>query len=123
LFIRLTRRIGAAAVVVTHDLASFARIADRALMLGGERDGDQQGRVIVQGGKEAFAESDHPLVRRFLGSSADCPGNGGNPAVLPDSGADEAAPSIGEESRLMASLAEPQAAEASRPTGQGQRTS
>ena len=48
-FIRLTRRIGAAAVVVTHDISSFSRIADRAIMLGGERDGDLQGQSNYAG--------------------------------------------------------------------------
>jgi phospholipid/cholesterol/gamma-HCH transport system ATP-binding protein len=67
-FVRLTRRIGAAAVVVTHDISSFSRIADRAMMLGGERDGDFQGRVIMQGRKEDFFLSDHPIVRKFVGS-------------------------------------------------------
>jgi phospholipid/cholesterol/gamma-HCH transport system ATP-binding protein len=67
-FIRLTRRIGAAAVVVTHDISSFFRIADRAMMLGGERDGDLQGRVIMQGRKDDFFTSNHPVVQRFVGS-------------------------------------------------------
>jgi phospholipid/cholesterol/gamma-HCH transport system ATP-binding protein len=67
MFIRLTRRIGAAAVVVTHDIASFFRIADRAIMLGSEGDGELRGRAIIQGQKEDFLKSDHPLVRRFLG--------------------------------------------------------
>jgi phospholipid/cholesterol/gamma-HCH transport system ATP-binding protein len=67
-FIRLTRRIGAAAVVVTHDISSFARIADRAIMLGGERDGDLQGKVIMQGRKADFFESDHLLVQKFFGT-------------------------------------------------------
>lgn len=66
LFIRLTRRIGAAAVVVTHDIASFSRIADRAIMLGGERDGERRGRVVLHGRKEVFYQSEDPLVRRFL---------------------------------------------------------
>ena len=66
-FIRLTRRIGAAAVVVTHDIASFLRIADRAIMLGTDRDGDFQGRVILQGTKDDFLSSDELNVRRFLG--------------------------------------------------------
>jgi phospholipid/cholesterol/gamma-HCH transport system ATP-binding protein len=66
MFIRLTRRIGAAAVVVTHDIASFFRIAHRAIMLGGERDGARQGRVIMQGKPEEFRTSDDPVVRRFL---------------------------------------------------------
>jgi phospholipid/cholesterol/gamma-HCH transport system ATP-binding protein len=66
LFIRLTRRIGAAAVVVTHDIASFFRIANRAILLGGERDGEYQGRVIMQGSRDDFRASSHPLVQRFL---------------------------------------------------------
>jgi phospholipid/cholesterol/gamma-HCH transport system ATP-binding protein len=66
MFIRLTRRIGAAAVVVTHDIASFFRIAHRAIMLGGERDGVLQGHIIMQGSPGEFRASDHPLVQRFL---------------------------------------------------------
>jgi phospholipid/cholesterol/gamma-HCH transport system ATP-binding protein len=66
MFIRLTRRIGAAAVVVTHDISSFFRIAHRAIMLGGERDGVLQGRIILQGSPEQFRASDHPVVQRFL---------------------------------------------------------
>jgi phospholipid/cholesterol/gamma-HCH transport system ATP-binding protein len=66
MFIRLTRRIGAAAVVVTHDIASFFRIARRAIMLGGERDGELQGRIIMQGNPDDFRSSDHPLVKRFF---------------------------------------------------------
>jgi phospholipid/cholesterol/gamma-HCH transport system ATP-binding protein len=76
MFIRLTRRIGAAAVVVTHDIASFFRIADRAIMLGGEGDGELRGRVIIQGQKEDFFKSDHPLVRRFLGLDGTDPSPG-----------------------------------------------
>src|SRR6516165_9406892 len=67
MFIRLTRRIGAAAVVVTHDISSFSRIAHRAVMLGGERDGELQGRVIMQGSPEDFKASRHKVVRRFFG--------------------------------------------------------
>jgi phospholipid/cholesterol/gamma-HCH transport system ATP-binding protein len=66
MFIRLTRRIGAAAVVVTHDIASFFRIAHRAIMLGGERDGELQGRIIMQGNPEDFRNSDDPVVQRFF---------------------------------------------------------
>jgi phospholipid/cholesterol/gamma-HCH transport system ATP-binding protein len=78
MFIRLTRRIGAAAVVVTHDIASFCRIADRAIMLGSERDGDLRGRVIIQGQKEDLLKSDHPLVQRFLGLDGTVPSPGWN---------------------------------------------
>src|SRR6266404_8370930 len=76
MFIRLTRRIGAAAVVVTHDIASFFRVADRAIMLGGEGDGELRGRVIIQGQKEDLFKSDHPLVRRFLGLEGTDPSPG-----------------------------------------------
>jgi len=67
LLMRLTRRIGAAAVVVTHDIASFNRIADRAVLLGGDRDGEYKGQVIFQGTKREFNETKHPVVRRFFG--------------------------------------------------------
>ena len=70
MFMRLTRRIGAAAVVVTHDIASFFRIAHRAVMLGGERDGALQGRVIMQGNPEDFRASKDPVVRKFLDPGA-----------------------------------------------------
>jgi phospholipid/cholesterol/gamma-HCH transport system ATP-binding protein len=66
MFIRLTRRIGAAAIVVTHDIASFFRIAHRAVMLGGERDGVLQGHIILQGNPQQFRQSENPVVRRFL---------------------------------------------------------
>jgi phospholipid/cholesterol/gamma-HCH transport system ATP-binding protein len=70
MFMRLTRRIGAAAVVVTHDIASFFRIAHRAVMLGGERDGALQGRVIMQGNPEEFRSSKNPVVHKFLDPGA-----------------------------------------------------
>src|SRR5258708_19878958 len=76
MFIRLTRRIGAAAVVVTHDIASFFRIADRAIMLGSEGDGELRGRVIIQGQKGDFLKSHHPLVPRFLSLNATDPSPG-----------------------------------------------
>jgi phospholipid/cholesterol/gamma-HCH transport system ATP-binding protein len=81
LLIRLTRRIGAAAVVVTHDIASFNRIADRAVLLGGERDGAYQGQVIFQGTKSEFRQTAHPVVRRFLGSGEEPSQNTGAPSV------------------------------------------
>jgi phospholipid/cholesterol/gamma-HCH transport system ATP-binding protein len=67
LLTRLTQRIGATAVVVTHDIKSFYRIADRAILLGGERDGDKQGQIIFGGSKQEFLDSRDPLVRRFIG--------------------------------------------------------
>jgi len=73
MFVRLTRRIGAAAVVVTHDIASFFRIAHRAVMLGGERDGALQGRVIMQGNPEEFRTSKNPVVRKFLDPGPNSP--------------------------------------------------
>lgn len=69
LFIKLTRRIGAAAVVVTHDIASFSRIGDRAIMLGGERDGERRGQIILQGRREDFYKCEDPIVRRFFNLS------------------------------------------------------
>jgi phospholipid/cholesterol/gamma-HCH transport system ATP-binding protein len=78
LFIRLTQRIGATAVIVTHDIASFSRVADRAMMLGSDRDYGMQGRVILQGQVDDFHRSQDPLVRRFLSAGSSYIGQGSN---------------------------------------------
>ena len=46
-------------VVVTHELPSAFRIADRLAML-------YQGSLIAVGTKEEFQNSTHPRVRQFL---------------------------------------------------------
>ena len=66
LTITLSRKSGAAVIVVTHDLLSFQRIARYGIMLGAERDGKLRGTVLISGSRDEFFASKHPLVRSFL---------------------------------------------------------
>jgi len=59
LILTLKRAFGMTIVVVTHELASAFRIADRLAML-------YQGSLIAVGTKEEFQSSTHPRVRQFL---------------------------------------------------------
>jgi phospholipid/cholesterol/gamma-HCH transport system ATP-binding protein len=59
LILTLKRAFGMTMVVVTHELASAFRIADRVAML-------YQGSLIAVGTKEEFQSSTHPRVRQFL---------------------------------------------------------
>ena len=54
------RMLGVTSVVVTHDMSSAFRIADRIAMI-------HQGQIIEMGGVETIRQSDHPLVQRFIG--------------------------------------------------------
>lgn len=72
LFVALTKKIEATALIVTHDLASFRRIATRAVLLGGERDGDRQGTILFAGTREEFESTSDPTVTEFL--RLDAPG-------------------------------------------------
>jgi phospholipid/cholesterol/gamma-HCH transport system ATP-binding protein len=53
-------RYGATSVIVTHDLDSLARLADRVVLLLG-------GRVRFDGSPAAFFDSTDPVVRSFIG--------------------------------------------------------
>ena len=66
LFMALTKKIEATALIVTHDLSSFWRIATRAVLLGGERDGPRQGTVMFAGTRDEFASTPDPTVSEFL---------------------------------------------------------
>ncbi len=58
--INRTRRVlGAAQVVVTHDMESAYRIADRIAML-------YDGRIIALGSVEEIKHTSHPVVRQFI---------------------------------------------------------
>lgn len=63
LTVRLTGKIGATAVVVSHDMASVFRIASRILMLGS---GDLRGTVVEQGTPEEIRASGNPIVQQFI---------------------------------------------------------
>ncbi len=67
---KLTQKIGATVVVVTHDMASIFRIATRIIMLG---TGEQQGQIVIDGTPEEVKNSDNPIVQQFVSGNADGP--------------------------------------------------
>ena len=63
LILALTRTMGITSVVVTHDMVSANKIADRMLLI-------HEGRVICDGRPEQFRESDNTIVQRFINGEA-----------------------------------------------------
>lgn len=59
LVLELKRLLGLTVVMVTHDLDSLWRIADRVAVLG-------EGRVLGLGTMEALAASDDPVIRSYF---------------------------------------------------------
>ena len=64
LIIRLKEEIGATSILVTHDLASAFRVADRVAML-------YRGRVRAVGTPEEMKASEDPVVRAFVEGRVD----------------------------------------------------
>lgn len=64
LILALTRHLGISSIVVTHDMQSARKIADRMVLL-------YNGRVVADAKKEAFLRSDDPLVNRFIHGQAE----------------------------------------------------
>jgi phospholipid/cholesterol/gamma-HCH transport system ATP-binding protein len=60
---RLTQKIGATVVVVTHDMNSVFRIGTRIIMLG---TGANQGKVIATGTPEEIRAHPDPAVQQFI---------------------------------------------------------
>lgn len=60
---KLTRKIGATVVVVTHDMNSVFRVASRIIMLG---TGERQGEIVIEGTPEEVRNSDDPMVVQFI---------------------------------------------------------
>jgi phospholipid/cholesterol/gamma-HCH transport system ATP-binding protein len=59
LIIKLQRELNATSIVVTHDMNSAAKIADRVVML-------YDGAVIADGTPEQIMDSEDPMVRGFV---------------------------------------------------------
>ncbi len=59
LLLNLKDRFGMSVVVVTHELASIDRVADRVTML-------EKGKVIASGALTEVKRMDHPMVRAFF---------------------------------------------------------
>ncbi|GMV98660.1 MAG: ABC transporter ATP-binding protein [Phycisphaerae bacterium] len=64
LIIKLKNELNVTSVVVTHDMTSAFKVADRILML-------HQGQFIADGSPEEFRNSTDPRVRRFVTGDAE----------------------------------------------------
>lgn len=64
LIVALERNLGITSIVVTHDMVSANKIADRMVLL-------YDGRVACDGDPETFRQSDNELVQRFINGQAD----------------------------------------------------
>mgnify|MGYP005832357755 CR=1 FL=1 len=62
----LSRKLGVTSVVVTHEMGSAFRIADRMVML-------YEGKIVAAGPPEEFREPSDPLVRQFVRGEPDGP--------------------------------------------------
>lgn len=63
LILRLQKTLGASSIVVTHDLGSAFKVADRMVML-------HDGGVALEGPPAEFRASEDPIVRGFLRGEA-----------------------------------------------------
>ncbi|WP_425058611.1 putative ribonucleotide transport ATP-binding protein mkl [Sporomusa carbonis] len=70
LIVSTRRMIGATSVVVTHDMSSAFRIADRIVMIYG-------GSIIESGTPEMIKQSENPIVVKFVRGAANLPENKG----------------------------------------------
>jgi len=66
LIIQLQRELQVTSIVVTHDMASAFKIADRIAMLG-------QGCIVHADAAESIRETDHPVLRQFIDGNAQGP--------------------------------------------------
>lgn len=63
LILKLKHELHVTSIVVTHDLASAFKVADRMVML-------HEGRVVLEGSPDEFRASTDPIVSRFLRGEA-----------------------------------------------------
>ncbi|OGW92112.1 MAG: ABC transporter ATP-binding protein [Omnitrophica bacterium RIFCSPHIGHO2_02_FULL_63_14] len=66
LTIDLTKKLQITSVVVTHDMNSVFRIADRIIML-------HMGKIVETGTPDEIRRSQNPLIRQFVAGSAEGP--------------------------------------------------
>ncbi len=64
LIISLSERLGITSIVVTHDMASTNKIADRIVML-------YDGQIVADGDVKTFTHCDNDLVQRFIKGQAE----------------------------------------------------
>ena len=66
LIMDLSRKLGVTSIVVTHEMGSAFRIADRMVML-------YEGRIVAEGTPAEFRAASDPLVRQFVNGEPDGP--------------------------------------------------
>ena len=66
LILQLQADLQVTSIVVTHDMASAFKIADRIAMIS-------TGRIIYAAGVDETRDTDHPMVRQFIDGSAQGP--------------------------------------------------
>ncbi len=66
LIVKLQKQLGVTSVVVTHDMASAFKIADRMAMLS-------RGKIVFSGTVEEVRQTDHPMVRQFIEGNSQGP--------------------------------------------------
>jgi phospholipid/cholesterol/gamma-HCH transport system ATP-binding protein len=66
LIIKLQKELGVTSIVVTHDMPSAFKIADRIAMLN-------KGKIVFSGTVQEVKNTDHPMVRQFIDGSATGP--------------------------------------------------
>jgi phospholipid/cholesterol/gamma-HCH transport system ATP-binding protein len=59
LILKLKRELNVTSIVVTHDMNSAFKVADRIVML-------HEGKLIIDGPPQTIQRSDEPVVRRFV---------------------------------------------------------
>jgi phospholipid/cholesterol/gamma-HCH transport system ATP-binding protein len=66
LIILLQKEMGVTSIVITHDMVSASKVADRMAML-------YDGRIVAVGTPAEIRESPDPVVQQFLSGRADGP--------------------------------------------------
>jgi phospholipid/cholesterol/gamma-HCH transport system ATP-binding protein len=66
LIIKLQRELGVTSIVVTHDMASAFKVADRMAMLS-------RGKIVFTGTVDQVRTTDHPMVRQFIEGNSQGP--------------------------------------------------
>ncbi len=66
LILDLSKKLSITSIVVTHDMNSVFRIADRIAML-------YQGKIVETGTRDEIRDSKNPLVRQFIAGEPDGP--------------------------------------------------
>jgi len=64
LILELGRHLGVTSIVVTHDVTSATKIADRMVLL-------YDGQIVCEGDPQTFRETDNQIVQRFLQGRAE----------------------------------------------------